>query len=224
MTAVLFDMDGVIVNSEDYWVEFEEHELFPDAVTDAEVDLAETSGMNFREIYDYLDDEYGTAITREEWIERFETAAREIYTERVELLDGFRELLAELDEREVTVALVSSSPHDWIDLVLERFDVEGEFDAVVSADDVEADSKPAPDVFLHAADVVGEEPADCVAVEDSENGVEAAARAGTTVIAYRIDAHGDIDLSRANDVVDDPDALRETVLAAAIEAETPDGG
>ena len=218
MTAVLFDMDGVIVNSEDYWVEFEEHELFPDAVTDAEVDLAETSGMNFREIYDYLDDEYGTAITREEWIERFETAAREIYTERVELLDGFRELLAELDEREVTVALVSSSPHDWIDLVLERFDLEGEFDAVVSADDVDADSKPAPDVFLYAADAVGADPEDCVAVEDSENGVEAAARAGTTVVAYEIDAHGELDLSRADEVVEDPEELRETVLGLAVDS------
>ena len=218
MTAVLFDMDGVIVDSEDYWVEYEETDLFPDAVPDREVDLAETSGMNFREIYDYLDAEYGTAITREEWIERFHEAAVALYTERVQLLDGFRDLLETLREADVSVAVVSSSPHDWIDLVLERFDLEGEFDAVVSADDVDADSKPAPDVFLYAADAVGADPEDCVAVEDSENGVEAAARAGTTVVAYEIDAHGELDLSRADEVVEDPEELRETVLGLAVDS------
>lgn len=215
MAAVLFDMDGVIVTSEDYWVVYEEEELFPDAVPDHDVDLTETSGMNFREIYDYLDDEYGTAISREEWIERFHEAAEEIYTEHVDLLPGFRDLLADLRERDVAVALVSSSPHAWIDLVLERFALEDAFDAVVSADDVAADGKPAPDVYEYAADEVGEPAVACVAVEDSENGVEAAARAGTTVVGYRIDAHDDVDLSRADVVVDDPDELREAVLELA---------
>ena len=180
--------------------------------------------MNFREIYDYLDDEYGTAITREEWIERFDETAETIYTERVELLAGFRDLLEALREAEVPVALVSSSPHDWIDLVLSRFDLGGEFDAVVSADDIDADSKPAPDVFEHAAAALGANPEESIAVEDSANGVEAAARAGTTVVAYEIDAHGDLDLSRADEVAADPAELRETVLAVTIEAKSPSRG
>ena len=215
MTAVLFDMDGVLVDSEDYWVEFEETELFPDAVPDHDVDLNETSGMNFREIYDYLDAEYGTAISRAEWIERFDEMARAVYTEHVELLPGLRDLLADLDEQGVTVAVVSSSPHEWIDLVLDRFDLAGEFDAVISADDLEADSKPAPDVYEHAADRVDEDSAACVAVEDSENGIEAASRAGMTVVAYWIAAHGDLDYTRADAVVDDPVDLRETVTELA---------
>ncbi|WP_254864657.1 HAD family hydrolase [Halovivax gelatinilyticus] len=219
MTAVLFDMDGVLVDSEDYWVEFEATELFPDAVPDHDVDLNETSGMNFREIYDYLDDEYGTAISREEWIDRFDEMARDVYTEEVSLLSGLPDLLAALDERNVTVAVVSSSPRAWISLVLDRFDLADEFDAVVSADDIDAASKPAPDVYEHAASVVGEPTADCVAVEDSENGIEAADRAGTTVVAYRIDAHGDLEYERADAVVDDPGELRETVF----ELSTSDG-
>ncbi|WP_265109215.1 HAD family hydrolase [Halosolutus halophilus] len=215
MTAVLFDMDGVLVDSEDYWVEFEREELLPTAVPDADVDLAEVSGMNFREIYDYLDDEYETAISREDWIDRFEATAESLYTERVESLDGLHDLLETLDDRGVSTALVSSSPHDWIGLVIDRFDLAGEFDEVISADEIDAASKPAPDVFEYAAAEVGVPAEECVVVEDSENGVEAAARAGTTVVAYRIDAHGDIDLSPADVVVDDAATLREEVLRLA---------
>ncbi|ELY78633.1 HAD family hydrolase [Natrinema pallidum] len=215
MTAVLFDMDGVLVDSEDYWVEFQREEILPATVPDEAVAVAETSGMNFREIYDYLDDEYGAAISRAAFVQRFTEAAEEIYTERAALLDGLHDLLAELDDRGVPTALVSSSPHDWIGMVTERFDLETAFDHVISADDIDAASKPAPDIFEYAAAEIGVPAADCVVVEDSENGIEAAARAGTVVIAYRIDAHGDIDRSPADEVVASPAALRECTLTVA---------
>ncbi|ELY45268.1 HAD family hydrolase [Natronorubrum sulfidifaciens] len=214
MYAVLFDMDGVLVNSEDYWVEFQREEILPAAVPDADVDVAETTGMNYREIYDYLEAEYGTDISREAFVDRFADAAETIYTEHVDLLDGLPELLAELEDRGVETAVVSSSPHDWIGIVLERFDLEDAFDHVISADDIDGASKPEPDVFEYAAAVVGVAPEACLVVEDSENGVEAATRAETTVVAYRIDAHDDIDLSAANVVVDSPAELRETILEA----------
>ncbi|WP_306054248.1 HAD family hydrolase [Natronococcus wangiae] len=212
MSAVLFDMDGVLVNSEDYWVEFEREEILPAAVPDQDVDVAEVTGMNYREIYDYLDEEYGTAISREEYLDRFRAAAEELYTERVELLDGTSDLLAQLDERGLPTAVVSSSPHDWIGMVLERFGLEGEFDRVISAEEIDGSSKPEPDVFEYAAAEIGVPTDECVVVEDSENGIEAADRAGAIVVAYRIDAHGDIDLSPADEVVDSPAELRETVL------------
>ncbi|WP_137291273.1 HAD family hydrolase [Natronorubrum halophilum] len=212
MNAVLFDMDGVLVNSEDYWVEFEREEILPWVVPDQDVDVAEVSGMNFREIYDYLEVEYETAVSREAYIERFSAAAEELYTERVDLLDGAHDLLERLDDEGVPTAVVSSSPHQWIGWVVERFDLEGEFDHVISADDIDAASKPEPDVFEYAADEVGVPAAECVVVEDSENGIEAAARADTVVVAYRIDAHGDIDRSAADAVVDSPAELQGTVL------------
>ena len=212
MRAVLFDMDGVLVDSEDYWVAYERDELLPEVVPHADVQVAEITGMNYREIYDSLEAEYGTALSREAYLERFEAFAHDLYTEHVSLLAGFHDLRDELAERGVAVALVSSSPHDWIELVLERFDLAGDFDAVVSADDVDGDSKPEPDVFEHAAAELEVPPEACIAVEDSEHGVESAARAGTTTVAYRIDAHDDLDLSAADVVVDSPAELRETVL------------
>jgi HAD superfamily hydrolase (TIGR01509 family) len=218
MSAVLFDMDGVLVNSEDYWVEFQREEILPAAVPDEDVDVNEVTGMNYREIYDYLEAEYGTAISREEFVAEFREAAETLYTERVNLLDGTHELLAELDDREVPAAVVSSSPHDWIGMVLERFDLEAEFDHVISAEEIDGDSKPEPDVFEYAAEEVGVPAEDCVVVEDSENGIEAAHRAGTVVIAYRIDAHDGIDYSSADEVVNSPEDVREAVLERVDEA------
>ncbi|WP_049924560.1 HAD family hydrolase [Halopiger djelfimassiliensis] len=212
MNAVLFDMDGVLVDSEDYWVAFQREDILPAAVPEQDVDVAETSGMNYREIYDYLETEYGTAISREAFVRRFAAAAEEIYTERVDLLEGLHDLLSELEAAGIPTALVSSSPHDWIAIVTERFDLEDSFDHVISADDIDAASKPAPDVFEYAAAEVGVPAEECLVVEDSENGIEAAARAGTLVVAYRIDAHGDIDRSPADEVVDTPAELRAAVL------------
>ncbi len=214
MNAVLFDMDGVLVDSEDYWTAIQREEILSAAVPDESVDVAEVTGMNYRETYDYLEETYGTSISRDRFETLFEEAAREIYREHVTPLAGLHDLLADLEARGVATAVVSSSPHEWIDIVLERFDLADGFDRVISAEEIDGDGKPAPDVFEYAAGEVGTEPTDCVVVEDSENGVEAASRAGTTVIAYRIDAHDGLDLSPADAVVDSPAELAETVLEA----------
>ncbi|MCU4927004.1 HAD family phosphatase [Halobacteria archaeon AArc-dxtr1] len=215
MAAVLFDMDGVIVDSEDYWVTYQREEILPRAVPDRDVDVAEISGRSYRDIYSYLDETYGVEMSLETFVDVFEETAREIYGEHVTLLDGLPALLDELQAADVPVALVSSSPHDWIDVVLDRFDLRHQFDEVVSGDEFDGPGKPAPDVFEHAAGRIGVPPADCITVEDSEHGVRSAADAGTTVVAYRIDAHDGVDLSAADVVVDTPQKLRESVLEHA---------
>jgi HAD superfamily hydrolase (TIGR01509 family) len=210
--AVLFDMDGVIVDSERYWVEFEENEIYP-AVVAEEVDLSETTGMNFREIYDYLDDNYETTATKDEFVERYEEAARDIYGEKVELQEGFRELLADLRADGRTVALVSSSPHNWIDRMLDRFDLREEFDEIISAEEIDGQSKPEPDVYEYAAEKVGVEPEEAIAVEDSENGVKSAKAAGMEAVGYRNQSGEKLDLSEADAVAESPEELREILLS-----------
>ncbi|WP_202935222.1 HAD family hydrolase [Halorussus amylolyticus] len=209
--AVLFDMDGVVVNSERYWVEIEENEIYP-AVVAGEVSADETTGMNFREIYDYLEERHEMTADKEAFVERYEEAARELYGERVELMDGFRELAADLHEDGRRIGLVSSSPHDWIARVLDRFAIRAAFDHVVSAEEIDGDGKPEPDVYEYAAEKIGVAPEDCVAVEDSENGVESAKRAGMTVVGYRNQSDSVLDLSAADVVVESPEELREVLF------------
>ena len=213
MDAVLFDMDGVLVNSEDYWNEFEEEFVFSGAVAGDTPSHDEITGMNFREIYDYLDENYETTLDKEEFVRRYEERAETVYGEEVELLDGARELLDDLRDRGARVAIVSSAPQSWIGAVLDRFDL-GEFAQVISAEDIDAPGKPEPHVYEHAAAEFGLDPEDCVVVEDSRNGAKAAVRAGAYCVAYRSDHNADTDLSVADVVVESPGELREALLAA----------
>ena len=211
MDAVCFDMDGVVVDSEDFWIPREVDDLFPTLLPDDDVDVEEVTGMNYRDIYDYLTANYDVAMDRAAFLAWYDEAAETIYGEDVLLLDGLVELVDALRERGVAVALVSSSPRHWIDIVLERFALE--FDAVVSADDVDVPGKPNPDIYEHAADVLGVDPAASVAVEDSGHGIEAAGRAGMHVVGFKHGEQDDTDRSGAEYVATSPADLREHLLA-----------
>ncbi len=205
MDAVLFDMDGVVVDSEAHWAELEAA-WFAEVVPAASV--AEITGMHYREVYEHLEGRYDVSVSREAFAGWYEETAREVYDERASLMDGFADLVADLRSDGLRLALVTSSPPAWYALVLDRFDLGGAFDATVSAEAVDR-GKPAPDVYEHAATTLGVEPADGVAVEDSVHGATAAVEAGMTCIGYR--PAGD-DLPRADRTVAGPAELREALL------------
>ncbi|MDY6773694.1 MAG: HAD family phosphatase [Candidatus Nanohaloarchaea archaeon] len=208
MEAVIFDMDGVIVDSEQYWHRLE-RQVFEEALKDADFEevLEKATGRNYLETYELLREEYGIDMEREEFMERYDEAAEVIYGERVELMDGFRSLVEELKAEEIKIGLVSSSPRRWIGMVFDRFDLEGLLDVVASTEDIEEEEgKPEPDIYLHAAEKLEVEPEQCVAVEDSENGVKAAENAGMYCIGYRNET------GQADVTVGSPRELRETLL------------
>lgn len=210
MQALLFDMDGVVVDSEDYWHEFERETLLPEMVEGDTPELDEITGMPYREIYDHLDDEYETTVSKEEFVDRYDEEAKQVYGERVALLERFEEIQDQVEQRGVPVAIVSSSPPHWLDIILERFDLS--FDLVLSADDVDGPGKPDPAVYEAAAERLGVDIGDCVIVEDSENGARAGVESGAVVVGYRTTHNRETDLSMCDVVVDSPDALREELL------------
>mgnify|MGYP006279033967 FL=1 len=210
MDALLFDMDGVVVDSEDYWHRAEREELLP-AVLDGDVpDLDEITGMPYREIYRYLDAEYETIVTEAAFVDLYDETAAGIYRERVELLDCFEEVREAARDAEVPVGLVSSSPPTWMGYVLDRFGLD--FDLTLSNDEVEGPGKPEPDIYEAAAERLGVDPADCVAVEDSRNGSLAASRAGMVTVGYRVAHNAETDLSACDVVCSGTVELREELL------------
>lgn len=175
--AVFFDMDGVVVDSEPHWVEYETEQVFP--AIEGSVAINEIMGMNVEDLYRYLDREYTVSLDRSEFLALYDDIARQVYA-AADPMPRFDEIIARID---VPVGLVTSSPVRWIDLVFDRFDLHDTFDVVASAEAVEH-GKPAPDVYLRAASELAVEPANCLAIEDSTNGVRAASRAEMTVVAW----------------------------------------
>lgn len=210
MPLVAFDMDGVLVDSERFWVEREREEIFPATVA-ADVDPEAVTGMNVEDLYDHLDGEYGTTVDRASFVERYDRAASEVYDHHVSLLEGFERLVGLLHEHDVRVALVSSSPQRWIDRVLDRFVLHEVFDAVVSAEHVER-GKPAPDVYLHAASLLEADPEASLAIEDSAVGVQSATNAGFTTVGFANGADGGPPVEAADLHAGDPDELGQAVV------------
>ena len=209
MQAICFDMDGVLVDSEDAWVGRERDDLLPRVVPGQEVALAEITGMNYQDIYDYLAVEYDVAMSKADFVAWYDEAAATVYGEEVSILPCVRDLLADCRAAGVPIAVVSSSPVAWIDIVRDRFDLL--VDAVVSGDDFDGAGKPAPDLYEHAAAELGVTPATTVEVEDSVHGIVAARDAGMTVVGFRFgDDHG-TRFDDAHHAPADPAALHATL-------------
>ncbi|MCJ7478884.1 MAG: HAD family phosphatase [Candidatus Nanohaloarchaeota archaeon QJJ-7] len=196
MEAVVFDMDGVIVDSERYWHRLEREIFEEELEEDVEGVMEEVKGRNYRETYELLAERYGLDMDRTEFIGRYDEAAEVIYGERVELMEDFCELVPDLREEGFKTAVVSSSPRRWIGMVFDRFGLEELFDLVLSVEEIEGGGKPQPDVYIHAAEKLGVEPGSCVAVEDSFNGVRSAKEAG--MFCIRFGGEGEIELADAD--------------------------
>ncbi|WP_440767026.1 HAD family hydrolase [Natronorubrum sp. DTA7] len=207
--AVLFDMDGVLVDSEAHWHRLWREVVFP--LVDADLSVDAVTGRSFEETLVELERRHGLSDDRLAVENRLRDAGERIYTDHVTLTPQLSALVDTIRGQDISVGIVSSSPRPWIEHVVERFDL-GPLDVLVSAEDVDAPGKPAPHVYERAAETLEVDPANCLVVEDSESGVAAAAAAGATVVRFQ---RGDVadPLPDADSTAPDPAALRSTVTA-----------
>jgi HAD superfamily hydrolase (TIGR01509 family) len=198
-SAVIFDMDGVIVDSEPRH-EKAFLEIFK------ELGFSETHGIHFPDYIGRSDKAvWVDFIARHQPPHSYEdlTAMKqnrflEILRAEQPIFDGLPELVAKVAAK-YPLAVASGSLHPVIDEVLVLKDLRPYFSAVVSIQDV-ARGKPAPDVFLRAAELMGKSPKECVVIEDSVAGVEAGRAAGMQVIAITNSFTAE-KLSRADHIV-----------------------
>ena len=181
--CVIFDMDGVLVDSFRAHFESWRRVAAEQGVPYAEKDFAWSFGRTSREIIkgtwgraDYSDAEIRAIDARKEAL------FREIVGRDFPMMEGARELIDAVRSAGFRVAVGSSAPPENVALVLERLGGRQLFDAVVNGMDVQR-GKPDPQVFLLAAERAGVPPRDCVVVEDARPGIEAARRAGMASVA-----------------------------------------
>ena len=207
--AVLFDMDGVTVQTASAWRTLERTEILP-AATAGTAPTDAVRALSVADAYDRLAAMDGVELTvdRGTFEDLYADHAAAVYRDHADLLPGYRDLLVTVRAGGFAVGLVSASRRGWVETVLDRFDLHDAYDVVVSSSDIPGPAKPEPDIYLAAAANLGVAPARCLAVEDSPHGIAAATDAGTTCLALRGDGNADSDLSVADATVDSPAALR----------------
>ncbi|OOC61900.1 HAD family hydrolase [Paenibacillus ihbetae] len=199
--AFIFDMDGVIIDSEPLHFEVDIQVMKDFGASITQEQLEKYVGMTNPEMWKLIREEYQLQRTVSEIIDYQLSNKIKILTAReMEPIDGIRELLADLKAGGIPVGIASSSPPVFIKAVLDKFGLLDAFNCIVSGEEVER-GKPAPDVYLKAAELLGVEPASCMVLEDARHGIAAAKAAGMQCIGFVNPNSGNQDLSAADYVV-----------------------
>jgi HAD superfamily hydrolase (TIGR01509 family) len=216
--AVIFDMDGVIVDSQPYHFAVEEKIFRDKGVAVSTEESHSFVGMAGDRMWEYVKNKFGLQESIAELM-AIDNKVRVDYfasLKNVQPMPGVMELLKELRYNKVKIALASSSSVEVINVFISKLGVGHYFQQIISGDFVEK-GKPAPDIFIHTAQALQESSANCVVIEDSANGVKAAKAAGMKCIGFLSPNSGAQDLSPADMVVDDFTKLTVSIIKALYE-------
>jgi HAD superfamily hydrolase (TIGR01509 family) len=212
MQTIVFDMDGVLIDSEP--IHYATDILLPKELTISVPD-------------DYLDKFVGTTNPFM-WFQilndfKINKDLQEILDKQLALkiitleegnyqpISGITELLIRINKHNTTMAVASSSSIFFIEAVLTKLKIDKYFKLYVSGEEVKK-SKPEPDIFLKTAEMIQINPKECIVIEDSKNGVIAAKRAGMKCIGYINPNSGNQDLLEANIVINDFNVLTHEII------------
>lgn len=210
--AVIFDLDGVVVESEDAHIEAEKQTYQKHGLTISAEELHRYTGTTAKAMFTELIAKYKLKTSFNEINSQKEKILLKLLEQDAEPTKGVLDLIRELKQRRIKLAIASSSTRKIVAYVLKRLNITDLFDCVITAEDAQY-SKPNPEIFLRAATQLNTKPSQCLVIEDAKLGVEAAKAAGMKCIGYRNPHSGNQDLSKADIKTDDFSKLRiEEVL------------
>jgi HAD superfamily hydrolase (TIGR01509 family) len=200
--GVIFDMDGVIIDSEPLHHQAERSLLLKYGVELSDETMHSFTGKDATQLLNGFIKTYRLPVEFNAfYIEHRENLERVFRNSKIPVTDAFLWIKA-LDHQKIPIGLASSSHRTLIDLVLERLNWKKYFQVIIGGNEIER-GKPCPDIYLRAASKLGLRPEQCIAVEDSKNGVLSAVEAGCTVLGYINPNSGNQDLSHANRIFRD---------------------
>lgn len=199
--AVIFDMDGVIIDSENLWKKAEKEVFTSLGVNVTHEDSEPTKSMTTFEVTKFWFDKFP-------WEDKSNDIVEHMVISRViELIDtedckinGIKEFIERLKAKNYKIGLATNSPYKIIPKVLQKFDIQHLFDTVSSAE-FEDNGKPAPAIYLTTAEKLNVTTNNCIAIEDSYSGMLAAKNAGMTVVAFT-NGNKDLDFEIADYKID----------------------
>lgn len=201
LKAIIFDMDGVIIDSEPLHTEIAISVLREFGGEPTPEEIHEFIGVTNRSMWTTLIARHKLLATVDEMLERQGRYKMTRFEE--ELLDpieGIDPLIRRAKGMGLKIALATSSPRYFAEHILKNAGLFDFFDALVTADDI-TKCKPDPEIYLKAAEALSIDPEDCIAIEDAFLGIQSAKAAGMRVIAYQNPNSGNQDTSQADFVV-----------------------
>ena len=183
--AVIFDMDGVLVNSEPFYVEVEQKKFRQLGLMVSEEEHQTYQGTATDRMWQLIKERHGVSQPVEELVEMTNKLVTPYFQslEKINPMPGVEKLIKKLKETGTPLALASSSYPDVIKIILQKAGLSNYFEVVVDSQ-MAGSSKPEPDIFLLAAKKLKVEPENCLVIEDSKNGIAAAKAAGMFCVAY----------------------------------------
>lgn len=213
--AVIFDMDGVLIDSEPLWEETEKILLRSRGIDYNPDYRSRILGLNQYDSASLLKNRFELTESIDNIIASRTRILLELYEDKLFLKPGIMELLRHLNSGFITMGLASSSPSGVIKYVLDKFGINFYFTTRISGDCI-AKGKPDPEIYILAAKNLQVKASECIAVEDSVNGVKSAKNAGMYCIAVpdkRIDIS---EFQEADEIVKDTSSLLDNLTISSL--------
>lgn len=187
LEAVLFDMDGVIIDSEPLWSKAEQELLARRNIPYSPQLKAVMMGLDSSEAVGFLIQHYDLKESLSDVVEERNQLIAGLFRQFLRPMPHALQLVRSVHAAEIKTGLASSSPQELVDLALGRLNITGLFDFILSGDQVTR-GKPAPDIYLTAARELGVSHENCLVIEDAPHGVAAAKAAGMCCLAISTSA------------------------------------
>lgn len=212
MQAVLFDMDGVLIDSEPLHYATDQELLKELDILVSDSYLDKFVGMTNPLMWSTIAKEFNKTFDIQQILKKqYDLKIKKLYENDYQPIQGITSLLTNLYQNNIPMAVASSSSAAFIQAVLKKLNITAYFKTFVSGEEIKK-SKPEPDVFLKTAEMLQINPKDCIVIEDSKNGLHAAKRAGMKSVGYINKNSGNQDLSEANLIIDSFSALTFDIL------------
>jgi len=200
--AVIFDMDGVIVDTELIHNTAEKKVLNDIGIDITLEEIRKYAGAASNVWFKEILKKHNKVADVYELKEKKFRMVYKILKRNIPVVPGALELIGFLKENGLKLALASGAPKEFADFIVSNLDLNKEFDEIIGFGDY-SNSKPDPELFLLASGKLGVDPKDCLVVEDSRLGVLAAKSAGMKCVGFANENSGNQDLSRADSIIDD---------------------
>lgn len=182
--AIIFDMDGTIIDTNHIWKHatrtaierYSATTLTPSMATELSV---KTSGMSNQKICQLIIEQFGITIPLEQLMKEKSIIAHDLFKEQVTFMHGFVDFHTRTQALAIKTAIATNAVHETVHITDQKLNLKQFFgEHIYSISDVEHVGKPHPRLYLHAAQKLGIKPEECIAIEDSAHGIQAALAAG----------------------------------------------